>query len=121
VIATIGERFGQFFYDSFSANAIAASVALFLLLSTVQPDKVESRFPRINRLLQQISQNTLPIYLFHVMVMEALQKGYFGFKLSLTTVNPVLEIPLITAVTLFICLGVIIPLKKIPYVKKIIG
>ena len=121
VIGTIGERFSQFFYDSFSANVIAASVALFLLLSAVQPDKVENRFPRANRLLHQISQNTLPIYLFHVMVMEAFQKGYFGFKISLTTINPVLEIPLITAVTLFICLGVIIPLKKIPYVKKVIG
>jgi surface polysaccharide O-acyltransferase-like enzyme len=121
VIASIGERFSQFFYDSFSANVIAASVALFLLLSTVQPDKVASRFPRVNRLLHTVSQNTLPIYLFHVMVMEALQRGYLGFTLSITTVNPVLEIPLITAVTLFICLGVIIPLKKIPLLKKLIG
>ena len=56
------------------------------------------------------------------MVLEALQKGYFGFKISLTTMmNPVLEIPLITAVTLLISLGVIIPLKKIPYMKKAIG
>jgi type IV secretory pathway TrbL component len=54
------------------------------------------------------------------MVLEALQKGYFGFKISLTTMNPVLEIPLITVVILFICLGVIIPLKKIPYLKKLI-
>lgn len=121
VIATIGERLSQFFYDSFSANVIMASASLFLLLCVVPPRKIENRFPHANRLVQQISQNTLPIYLFHVMVLEALQKGYFGFKISLTTMNPVLEIPLITAVILLICLGVIIPLKKIPYLKKVIG
>jgi hypothetical protein len=35
--------------------------------------------------------------------------------------NPVLEVPLLTVVTLFICLGVIYPLEKIPLVKRLIG
>jgi hypothetical protein len=55
------------------------------------------------------------------MVLETLQKGYLGFKISVTTINPIIEIPVITAVTLFICLAVIIPLKKIPHVKKVLG
>jgi hypothetical protein len=55
------------------------------------------------------------------MVIEALQKGFFGFQISLATMNPVLEVPLITVVTLFICLGVLYPLKKIPLVKKVVG
>lgn len=121
VVGTIGERLSQFFYQSFSFSVIMASIALFQLLSAVPPQKIASRFPRSNRLLHQISQNTLPIYLFHVMVIETLQKGYLGFKLSLTTMNPILEIPLATFVTLFICLGLIIPLKKIPYLRRLIG
>jgi len=55
------------------------------------------------------------------MVLEALQKGFFGFQISLATMNPVLEIPLITSVTLIICLAVIYPLKKVPLMKKLIG
>ena len=121
LVGTVGERLSQFFYDSFSFNVIMASIALFQLLSAVPPQKIASRFPRSNLLLHQISQNTLPIYLFHVMVMETLQKGYLGFKLSLTTMNPILEIPLITFVTLFVCLGLIIPLKRIPYLRRLIG
>jgi surface polysaccharide O-acyltransferase-like enzyme len=121
VVGTIGARLGEFFYDFFSVNVIMASLALFLLLSAVPPQKVERRFPRVNRVLHQISQNTLPIYLFHVMVMETLQKGYLGFKISLTTMNPVLEIPLITVVTLFICLGLLIPLKKTTCLRRLIG
>jgi surface polysaccharide O-acyltransferase-like enzyme len=121
VVGTIGERFSQFFYDAFSFSMIAASAALFLILSSIPSNTIEERFPRGNSLLRVISQNTLAIYLFHVMVLETLQQGFFGFQISLSTMNPVLEVPLITAVTLFICLGILYPLKKIPFVKRITG
>ncbi len=121
VTGTIGERFSQFFYDATSVSVIAASVALFMLLANFRANKIENRFPRANRLLRQISQNTLPIYLLHVMVIESLQRGYFGFRISIATMNPIIEVPLITAVTLFICLGVVYLLKKIPIIRKVIG
>lgn len=121
VVGTIGERFSQFFHDGYSFSMIGASAALFLLLAAVPSNMLEERFPRGNRVLRLIGQNTIPIYLFHVMVLESLQKGFFGFQISLTTMNPVLEVPLLTVVTLFICLGVIYPLKKIPLVKRLIG
>ena len=121
VVGTIGERLNEFFHDSTSFNIIIASAAFFLLLATIPSQTVESRLPRGSVVLRQISQNTLPTYLFHLMVLETLQKGFLGFKISLTTMNPIVEIPLITAVTLLICLAVIIPLKKIPYVKRLIG
>jgi len=44
-----------------------------------------------------------------------------GFKISVTTINPIIEIPLVTAVTLLICLAILVPLKKLPYVNRIIG
>ena len=121
LVGNLGERFGQFFYDASSISIVVASIALFLFLLTVPAKQVENHSSRINRFLHLVSQNTLPIYLFHVMVLEVLQKGYLGFKISLTTMNPIVEIPLITAITLLVCLAVIVPLKKIPYVKRIIG
>lgn len=121
IVGTIGERVSHFFHDGYSFSMIGESVALFLLLASVPPNVLEERFPRGNRVLQLISQNTIPIYLFHVMVLEALQKGFSGFQISLSTMNPVLEVPLLTVVTLLICLIVIYPLKKIPFVKKLIG
>ena len=121
LVATIGEQQSQFFYNSFSFNVIMGSVALFQLLSAVPMHAIVGRLSLVNRLVREISQNTLPIYLFHVMVMETLQKGYLGFKISLTTMNPFLEIPLITISTLFISLGIIMPLKKIPHFNRLIG
>ena len=121
VIATLGERFSQFFLNSISFNVIFASAALFLLLAAIPPIRIENRFPKGNRVLKLISENTLPIFLFHVIVLDVLQRGYIGLTISITKMNPIVEIPLITAVTLLICLAVIVPLKRIPYVKRIIG
>ena len=121
LIANLGERYSPFFLDASSFSVIIASVSLFLILSSIPNRTVENRFPNGNRVLKLISQNTLPIYLFHIMVLETLQKGYLGFKISVTTMNPIIEIPLITAITLLICIAVIVPLKKVPYVKKLFG
>jgi hypothetical protein len=54
-------------------------------------------------------------------VLETLQKGYLGLKISVTNINPIIEIPLVTAVTFLVCLAIIVPLKKVPYVKRILG
>jgi surface polysaccharide O-acyltransferase-like enzyme len=110
-----------YFYDYLSASVILTSVALFQLLRTFSTIRLEINSPRTSRLLHQISQNTLPIYLFHVMILESLQKGYFGFKISVTTLNPAIEIPLIALFTLVICLAVISLLNRIPFLKKAIG
>jgi len=121
VVGIVGQHFNQFFYDSSSFAMIAFSFALFLLLARVPSKMIEQRFPLGNRVLNLISQNTLAIFLFHVIVLELIQKGYLGFQISLSTMNPILAVPLITAVTLLICLAVIIPLKKIPIIKRLIG
>ena len=121
LIGTLGESYSQFFLDATSFSVIIASVALFLILAAIPNQTIENRFPRGNKILKIISQNTLPIYLFHIIILETLQKGYLGFQVSVTTMNPIIEIPLITAVTLLLCLAIIFPLKKLPYVKRIIG
>ena len=123
IAATIGGPITYFFQGYFSPTMILATVMLFLLLNRVQVPSGQGLVghPRLGRLLSLISENTLAIYLFHVMVIESLQLGFFGFTLSSNTLNSIVEVPLISVITLFICLGVIVPLKKIPVVKRLIG
>ena len=73
------------------------------------------------RLLSLISANTLPLFLFHVMVLESLQRGYFGFAINGNTINSVVGVPLNTVITLFVSLGIIVGLKKVPGLKRLIG
>jgi surface polysaccharide O-acyltransferase-like enzyme len=123
VTLLVGGSLSLFFQDYFSPTMILASVAFFALLCSVRApsDQVETRHTKTSWLASQISQNTLPIYLFHVMVLEALQNGFFGFRLSVNSLFPAVEVPLITLVTLFICLGLIMPAKKVPVLKRLIG
>lgn len=121
--ATIGGGTMFFFQEYLSPTMVLASVMLFLLLTTIKPPEVNGKITisRGNKILKIISQNTLPIFLFHVMVLESLQAGYFGFAINGNTVNSIIGVPLMTAITLLICLAIIIPLKKVPLIKQLIG
>ncbi len=121
--ATVGGGTMFFFQEYLSPTMILASVMLFLLLNSIKSHEgnEEVNPSKGNKLLKLISQNTLPIFLFHVMVLESLQAGYFGFAINGNTINSIIGVPLMTAVTLFICLAVIIPLKKVPLIKQLIG
>ena len=55
------------------------------------------------------------------MILLSLQRGYFGFAINGNTINLIVGVPLNTVITLFISLGIIILLKKVPYLKKLIG
>jgi surface polysaccharide O-acyltransferase-like enzyme len=121
ITGSMGQQFSQFFYDAFSVNVIVGSVAIFALLGNVQPDKSRTHKFISNVLFRQISQNVLAIYFMFMIVLETLQRGYLGIRISLETMNPIIEVPIVTAVTLFICLGASIALRRIPYVKRLIG
>jgi surface polysaccharide O-acyltransferase-like enzyme len=124
IAATIGGAHTYYFQDYFSPTMILASAALFLLLNTIKTpsNQMEKRQSKINWLLKQISQSTLAIFLLHVIVLETLQRGYlWGFTISGNNLNSIIEVPLITAVTFLICLGMILPLRKVPIIKKLIG
>ena len=116
-----GVTTSHFFYDYLSASSVLISSSVFLFLCKISPEKIERRFPAVNKLINLIGKNTLAIYLLHVLVLESIQGGLFGFRLSVTTLTPIFEIPLISIVTIGICLIVIIPLKRVPILKKLIG
>ena len=118
-ILTFGK--GYFFTNTTSANMILVSVSIFLFLRTVSATKIENKFPKVNKLVHIISKNTLPIYMMHIIVLETFQKGYLGLQISANTLTPAWEIPVLTVMTLFICLGIALALKKIPIIKKLIG
>ena len=111
----------QFFAFTLSANVVLASVALFSLLSKYPRDWPGNSHPRFSRLIHAISVNTLPIFFIHVIILETLNKGLLGFRISLMEITPVIEIPIVTVVTLFLSLGLILLMKKVPILKKLVG
>jgi hypothetical protein len=56
------------------------------------------------------------------MVLDVLgERGLFGSNLGIVTLNPILGIPLLSLVTLVICLGIIWLLRKVPMLERAMG
>jgi surface polysaccharide O-acyltransferase-like enzyme len=116
-----GMQQSSLFFDYLTANVIIGSAALFMILIKFHPDWPGSNHKITSRVAQAISKNTLPIFLFHVIILESFERGFFGFTLSVSTLNPIVEIPLITVLTLFVTLGLVLLMRKVPVLKKLIG
>lgn len=94
------------------------------LAGGLNPQETEPQAPRQSagrKLLALISANTLGLFLFHVMVLETIQKGYLGFAINGNTLNSVVEVPLNTTIVLFVSLGILVGLKKVPGLSRLIG
>ena len=117
---------GTYFFQQYSSpTLILSSLPFFALLISYTKPKEPSqtkKFSWLHRIMHVISENTLAIYLLHVIIIYLLQNGYFlGFTLNGNVVNSIIGVPLMTALTLGICLIIIVPLKKIPGLRKLIG
>jgi surface polysaccharide O-acyltransferase-like enzyme len=116
-----------YFFDGYmSMNVILASVAAFLLLSKVRRDWPGNSKPWFNRLIHAISENTLPIFFLHPIILEIINRVTIGIQISFFTTPPPIEVPvaavpIATVATLFICLGSILAIKQVPILKKLIG
>jgi len=112
-----------FFQEYISPTVILAAVMMFLMLLTIKPPSVQQETSphKGNKLIKVISENTLGIFFLHVMVLESFQNGYFGFAINRNTLNPIIEVPLMTVIVLFASLAIILVLKKIPYMDRLIG
>jgi surface polysaccharide O-acyltransferase-like enzyme len=124
VLAVTGQDSEMYFFQEYrSPTVILSSVMVFMMLLTVQPPSVQKGVccSKLNRLVKLISQNTLSIYLFHVMVIESFQNGYLGFAINRDTMNSIIEIPLLTTIVLFVSLAIILLSKKLPYLPKLLG
>ncbi len=118
---TFGESKVGFFHEPLNATMILSSVSLFLFLTAVPKARINSANPKLKAVLLWVSENTLPIYLMHFFIMQLLQYGYLGVTINQATISPIIEIPLLVAATFALTAAILYPLKKIPYIKYVIG
>lgn len=121
--AGIGGDTTFFFLSNNNPAMTLTNISLFILLNSyVKPQNmVQMAKPSWKqRVMHVISENTLSIYLFHMIVIYAIQ-WFLGFILSDYTIDPIIGVPFIAAMTLLLSIIIIIPLKKIPGLRKLVG
>ena len=119
-----------FFQDPTSPTIILASAALFMLLNSYAKPKTLSQVEAAvvleknswkRWILHIISENSLPIYLFHMIVLALISGGFFGYTLNGNSIDPSIGAPIIAVIVLGLSLLIIVPLKKISILKKLMG
>jgi surface polysaccharide O-acyltransferase-like enzyme len=126
IAGSVGGGLTYFFQEYLSPTMILSSVALFLLLTSI-PAKPQAQEDGQGgrkwtaRFLHLVSENTLPLFLFHMITIEAFQKGFFGVTLNGNTVNSIIGVPLVAALTFFVSLAIIVPLKRVPILRTLLG
>jgi surface polysaccharide O-acyltransferase-like enzyme len=114
-------QLNNYFFDYLTINIILGSCALFMILLKFHRDWPGKKHKTLGWIVRALSKNTLPLFLFHIIIMESFDRGFFGFTLNYKTLNPIIGIPIITVLTLFITLCLILLMKKLPILEKMIG
>jgi len=113
-------QFDPFFLDYYSINMIIVSSGIFLILKSIPYDRLLEDRPKLRQRIVFVSSCSFGIYFVHVILMELLADGVFGFELSALSMNPMFSIPLASLITLILSFFVTVILKKIPFVRFIV-
>lgn len=119
-VAFAGPQVLDFFHEYLIFTIITASAASFLILIAHRKNRFEGNSV-VNRSLHWIGQNTLPIYLIHMMILETIWAGWLGFTLNSGSFISIFSVPLLTVIVFFLSAVIVYPLMKIPYLKRLIG
>ncbi|MDI9576556.1 MAG: acyltransferase family protein [Thermoproteota archaeon] len=120
ITAFLGAQHTGICHNYMSPTIILGSAALFFILVTGKSIIIKSHV-KLDRFVQWVSQNTLPIYLLHMLVLITLTNGVFGVYLNTLTFSPVLDTPLFAAIVFAISSTAVYILKKMPYISRLIG
>jgi surface polysaccharide O-acyltransferase-like enzyme len=99
---------------------IIASVALFTLLISIDFSGI-SKHTKTSRVLHWVSENTLPLYLIHMIVLVTLSVNVFGVWLNRATFIPLLDVPIFAAIVFAASAALVYVFKKVPVLKRLIG
>jgi surface polysaccharide O-acyltransferase-like enzyme len=122
LVAIDGTAHIGYFHNYLSGNMIIAYAGIFVLLLMVPATKITSHI-KVNRVVHWISENTLAIYLMHMIVLETFTLGLLtgGVYLNRFTNNLAIDVPVFVLIVFVVTAVSVYLLKKIPYVDKLIG
>ncbi len=120
ITGTLGQQYTGYFHNYMSATTIVGSGAIFFILLSTRPNLLQNN-GKVNRVMHWVSENTLGIYLIHIMVLVALSYPIFGVYLNSLTYMPLFDVPIYTALVFGISAALVFLLKQLPYVHKLVG
>lgn len=116
-------NFANYFMKYRTPNIIIMSFSIFMIIRSLDYEKIAQKKPFIMKIIKYLSSTSFAIYLVHILILENLRSGDFGFKIHAlggATNYPLIGIPVTFTATLIISLIVISTLRKVPYIRAIV-
>ncbi|MGD8630025.1 MAG: acyltransferase family protein, partial [Gammaproteobacteria bacterium] len=85
-----GGVFDGLLFGNSSPNVFLMSIAVFLLLKSLDYAKFNERVPGFSRITIWIASASFTIYLSHPVILELYQGGMLGFRLNAMTIHPLI-------------------------------
>ncbi len=105
------------FYENTAPNVAIYAAALFIMAKKTAP-QMENWSPRAKSILGELSKASFGVYLMHPMVMEAVEKGRLGFKVSPLENSSVFTVLAATTVIYLLSLAMTLVLLRIPFLRR---
>lgn len=118
--ASMGQTNTGYFHNYMNPTIIIASVALFTLLISLDFSNI-GNYKKTSRILHWVSENTLALYLIHMIVLVTLSVNVFGVWLNSATYIPLLDVPIFAVIVFTVSAALVYVFKKVPVLKKLIG
>jgi surface polysaccharide O-acyltransferase-like enzyme len=107
------------FYENTAPN-VAIYVASFFLIAKSFAEPLAQLSEKKQKIILLFSKASFGIYLVHPMIMEAVEKGRWGFKFGPTMHPQAMMIIVTTTVVYLLSLGVVLMLQRVPYLRRIV-
>ncbi len=108
--------FNDLFYHYFSFNVVLMSIAVFLLIKSVNYGNRGVSATIVRNLAVCVPG----IFLIHAIVIAILNRGYLGFTLTQSTINPAAGVPVFAIIVFAVSLLIVFVIRKIPLLRYIV-
>lgn len=106
-----------FFYNYTSLTVIASAMALFVFVKQLDFPGFYARFPKLGKFFSLAASASYSVYLDHLILLDMLFMGTLGITVNINTFDPIVGIPLITAVVTIIPGLIVLVLRRIPIIR----
>jgi len=113
--------FDGLLYEHNSPNVFAMSIAVFMLLKSLDYRKISMKVPVFPRITGWVASASFTIYLAHPIILELYKGGVLGFRLNAMTVHPLVGLTVTTMATIAVCFLLALAFRPIPVVRRFIN
>lgn len=102
-------------------NVLVMSVAWFVLLTQPEVSEWIARSPRRLAAVRLLAASSYGVYLAHPIILNLLDSGALGFRLTGASIYPFVGVPLLVVAVLGVSVGLMTAARRVPALGRLLG